>query len=589
MSLLGEAIERLAAVRRERGDREARGTEDRKRVHPFSASEWDTKDRAHRGANRLSVKRIAGGGVEQHAVGAKRRRIAEDAAHVVGVGDRLEQEDEPGAFDEFTATTRPRPLDERHTTAVDVEPGDVAKRLHGADVDGHARIEPSESARELLLSRLGQEHRANAVPAIFDHSLDDEAPLDDEEPPGACEFGVRHAGILGNSGVIRHDCHVELRYHYRLNADPEGSACSKPMRRLLLAAFAAAIVGASSPAAAHPAPFSFIDVRVQPAAIQVSVVAHIFDVAHDLGIESVERLLDPVVLRDQDAAIRKLVADRVALAANGRVLVIDSWSSPEPLAERQSLRLQGRAALASPAGTVTVTTVMFPYDPQHQTFINVYEGEALTSQAILDASRRRFEYFAGTTQGTFAVVQRFVPSGVHHILIGPDHLLFLIGLLLLGGSIRQLIAVVTAFTIAHSITLSLAALNIVTPPARVVEPAIALSIVYVGADNLMVHGGRDVRAWIAFAFGLIHGFGFANVLREMDLPSRALGWSLFSFNIGVEIGQVFVVVAVASALAALRARSEVAGQRLAFAGSLVVIAAGAYWFIQRVFFPGGMA
>ena len=105
----------------------------------------------------------------------------------------------------------------------------------------------------------------------------------------------------------------------------------------------------------------------------------------------------------------------------------------------------------------------------------------------------------------------------------------------------------------------------------------------------MVHGGRDVRAWIAFAFGLIHGFGFANVLREMDLPSRALGWSLFSFNVGVEIGQVFVVVAVASALAALRARSEAAGRRLAVAGSIVVIAAGAYWFIQRVFFPGGMA
>ena len=105
----------------------------------------------------------------------------------------------------------------------------------------------------------------------------------------------------------------------------------------------------------------------------------------------------------------------------------------------------------------------------------------------------------------------------------------------------------------------------------------------------MVHGGRDVRAWIAFAFGLIHGFGFANVLREMDLPSRALGWSLFSFNVGVEIGQIFVVVAVASALAALRARSEAAGRRLAFAGSIVVIAAGAYWFIQRVFFPGGMA
>jgi hydrogenase/urease accessory protein HupE len=360
------------------------------------------------------------------------------------------------------------------------------------------------------------------------------------------------------------------------------------MRRLVLA-FVVAFVGLGSPAAAHPAPFSFVDVRVQASVVRVSVVAHIFDVAHDLGIAPIERLLDPAVLRDQDQAIRKLVGDRLALTADGAPLTIGEWSAAEPLAERQSLRLEGHVALARPAGAITVSTVMFPYDPQHQTFINVYEGEDLASQAILDASRTGFEYFAGTRQGVFAVVKRFVPSGVHHILIGPDHLLFLVGLLLLGGSMRQLIAVVTAFTIAHSITLSLAALNIFTPPARVVEPAIALSIIYVGADNLMVHGGRDVRAWIAFAFGLIHGFGFANVLREMDLPSRALGWSLFSFNVGVEIGQVFVVVAVASALAALRARSETAGRRLAVAGSIVVIAAGAYWFIQRVFFPGGMA
>jgi hypothetical protein len=112
----------------------------------------------------------------------------------------------------------------------------------------------------------------------------------------------------------------------------------------------------------------------------------------------------------------------------------------------------------------------------------------------------------------------------------------------------------------------------------------------VGADNLLVRdGGRDMRAWIAFGFGFIHGFDFANVLREMDLPARALGWTLFGFNIGVEIGQFFVVVIVASALTLIRSRSEVAGRRLAFAGSIVVMATGAFWFIQRVFFPGGIA
>jgi hypothetical protein len=147
---------------------------------------------------------------------------------------------------------------------------------------------------------------------------------------------------------------------------------------------------------------------------------------------------------------------------------------------------------------------------------------------------------------------------------------------------------VTSFTLAHSVTLSLAALSIITPPARIIEPAIALSIVYVGADNLLAQGGRDVRAWIAFAFGFIHGFGFANVLREMELPGRALGWSLFSFNFGVEIGQLVVVVAVASAFAFLRSRSEWAQRRLVYAGSVVVIIAGAFWFVERVFFPAGL-
>jgi hypothetical protein len=105
----------------------------------------------------------------------------------------------------------------------------------------------------------------------------------------------------------------------------------------------------------------------------------------------------------------------------------------------------------------------------------------------------------------------------------------------------------------------------------------------------MVRDGRDMRVWIAFAFGFIHGFGFANVLREMDLPARALGWSLFAFNAGVEVGQLLVVIAVATVLSAVRTRNEAAGRRLAFAGSVVVMAAGAFWFVQRVFFPGGIS
>jgi hydrogenase/urease accessory protein HupE len=359
--------------------------------------------------------------------------------------------------------------------------------------------------------------------------------------------------------------------------------------RVTLIASAILLSGLRTPVYAHPVPFSYVDVRLQPGAVEITLVAHVFDVAHDLGIEPAERLLDSDTLEARADAIVALLRDRLQVASDGGTLSTSTWSRPTPLVERQSLQLHARYPLASAAGAVAVTAALFPYDPKHQTFVNFYEDDAVASQSILDLDHRQTEYFTGTRQGVWAVARKFGPSGVHHILIGPDHLLFLVGLLLLGGSIRRLLLIVTAFTLAHSLTLSLAALNFVTPPPSVIEPAIALSIVYVGADNLLVRGGRDMRGWIAFAFGFIHGFGFANVLREMDLPGRALGWSLLSFNIGVEIGQLFVVATVASALALLHSRSEAASRRVAFAGSVFVMAAGAFWFVQRVFFSGGMA
>ena len=354
------------------------------------------------------------------------------------------------------------------------------------------------------------------------------------------------------------------------------------MRRIGIAA-TVALLALAAPAFAHPVPFSYLDLHVDGAQVDGSLVVHVFDAAHELGTNPPEQLLDAGLLRSRAADLERILAPRLRIEADGRVLA-PVWLDAEALPDRQSIRMHLRYAASTAPGIVAVTAVLFPYDPQHQTFLNVFERDALRSQSIVDRGHARFEYYPGTRQGVWAVVRKFVPAGIHHILIGPDHLLFLVGLLLLGGSMRQLAVVITSFTLAHSITLSLAVMNIVTPPARLIEPAIALSIVYVGFDNLLVRGGRDMRAWIAFTFGFVHGFGFASVLREMELPARALGWSLFSFNIGVEIGQLLVVVAVASALAALRSRSEALGRRLAFAGSIVVIAAGAFWFIQRVFF-----
>ena len=358
-----------------------------------------------------------------------------------------------------------------------------------------------------------------------------------------------------------------------------------PALNVRTAALAVCLLVLPAVAGAHPAPFSFLDLIIRAGGVDGTLVVHVEDAAHDLGIAPADRLLDPAVTAQARDRLVALLQSRLGVRTDtGEVI---EWGAVEPAADRHGVVLRFRIPGADP-GALYLRPQMFAYDPAHQTFVNVYEEGDIRQQMIFNAGSGEQIYYSGSTQGVLAVMRTFIPAGVHHILIGPDHILFLVGLLLLGGTWLALVRIVTAFTIGHSITLSLAALSIVMPPARVIEPAIALSIVFVGADNLVRGSGRDVRAWAALAFGLIHGFGFANVLREFGLPAQALGWSLFSFNLGVEIGQLGVVLMVTTALAAIRQRSAAAGSRVAIAGSVIVIAAGVYWFIERVFFPDGI-
>jgi hydrogenase/urease accessory protein HupE len=350
-------------------------------------------------------------------------------------------------------------------------------------------------------------------------------------------------------------------------------------RTLVLAV--ALVLGGLGTVSAHPAPFSYLDIVFRDADIDGTLVVHVIDVAHELGVPP-ERVMDEAFLERERQRIGEILAPRLELRGDRRLSM--EWQSLELMRDEQAVRLRYRIPGAHP-GALTIDTNLFPYDPLHQSFINIYEKGELRQQVIFNAETDPHTYYLGTTQGAIEVMKTFIPSGTHHILIGPDHILFLVGLLLLGGTWGALVRIVTAFTIGHSVTLSLAALNVVTPPPSIIEPAIALSIVFVGADNLVRGDGRDLRAWVALVFGLVHGFGFANVLREFGLPREALGWSLFSFNFGVEIGQLMVVLLVASALAAIRRRNQWLGTRVAVAGSVVVIAAGTYWFVQRVFFP----
>jgi hydrogenase/urease accessory protein HupE len=211
------------------------------------------------------------------------------------------------------------------------------------------------------------------------------------------------------------------------------------------------------------------------------------------------------------------------------------------------------------------------------------------AQSLLDAAQT--DVALTEPEGFVGVVRRYVSAGIEHIFLGYDHIAFLVAIMLWARRLLPVVKIVTAFTVAHSVTLSLAALDIVRIPGAVVEPAIAASIVYVALENYV---SRDVdRRWRnTFVFGLVHGFGFAGALQEYGLPGDALIPALASFNIGVEIGQIAIVSLVMPVLLLgdrlLGHRGTLRPRRAAatvYALSGVIGALGAYWFLVRTILP----
>ncbi|MCX7210856.1 MAG: HupE/UreJ family protein [Burkholderiales bacterium] len=185
-----------------------------------------------------------------------------------------------------------------------------------------------------------------------------------------------------------------------------------------------------------------------------------------------------------------------------------------------------------------------------------------------------------STDNASMSVGSFFFLGVEHIVTGYDHLLFLLALILCGGNLIQLLKIITAFTLAHSITLAAAALNIITLPSVLVEAVIALSIAYVAFENLYPRYAISKRWTISFVFGLMHGFGFSTVLRDIGLPQDNLIWSLLNFNLGVEAGQLAAVVLVLPALFWLR--KTVLEAKVVRVVSAVVMGVGIALFIERI-------
>jgi len=244
----------------------------------------------------------------------------------------------------------------------------------------------------------------------------------------------------------------------------------------------------------------------------------------------------------------------------------------------------------NPATLVVRSKWLALLPPGHRQFLSIQRADGVVlDERLLSANNdvvtiqcqpAETEQYATASHHTFA---DFLLMGVKHIWTGYDHLLFLFGLLIVTRNFSSSIKIITCFTIAHSLTLAVSTLSLIHISSRIVEPLIAVSIVYVGIENLFRGDDPKGRWLLTFAFGLIHGFGFASVLRELGVGANGKGIvvPLVSFNLGVELGQVVVAGLLLPVIWKLRTR-PIFVRRWVPAGSVAVALLGAYWFIQRV-------
>ncbi len=301
-------------------------------------------------------------------------------------------------------------------------------------------------------------------------------------------------------------------------------------------------------------------------------------------------------VRAQQRAIAAYALARLSVSSGGAPCALDVTQ------HRIDRHTDGTYAVLTLAGTCPQVgptlaidyRLLFDVDPQHRGLLNYVEhGKSRSVIFAADAHR----HVVGGDTGPLQQLAAYVHEGIWHIWLGFDHILFLVSLLLPAVLVRRdrtwqaaasfraafwdVAKVVTAFTVAHSITLSLAVLGVVSLPSRIVESAIALSVVLAALNNLfpVVAGGRWAAA---FGFGLIHGFGFAGALQDLGLPTGSLALSLAGFNLGVELGQLAIVAAFLPIAFALRATWSY--RRVVLdGGSLAIVAIAGVWLVERAF------
>jgi hydrogenase/urease accessory protein HupE len=318
--------------------------------------------------------------------------------------------------------------------------------------------------------------------------------------------------------------------------------------------------------------------------------------AHDPGLSVLDirieqrQIVAVLSLASGDAAMvgggdafSKLTHDALQLSLDGRPISPSATS----IRSDESGGLHGQMLYDRTAGShlVVRSTIVGHLARGHRELLSIRAPDGVVlSERMLDAASSEVATDISVVGGaTSSSAARFLLLGVEHILTGYDHLLFLAGVLVVVRRWRDVVQTITAFTVAHSLTLALATTGLLLIPGRIVEPLIAASIVYVGIENLMrnVHGSR----WtLTFGFGLVHGLGFATVLRDLGIGTNghgAIALPLASFNAGVEVGQMAVAVLLVPVFWWLAARPTT---RLPFAAawSVMVITAGSYWLVERI-------
>ncbi len=291
----------------------------------------------------------------------------------------------------------------------------------------------------------------------------------------------------------------------------------------------------------------------------------------------------------------------VPLAETGEALIfrIEQVTVPEGI-DIELPRLSGlvlRAPLPSGADEVTVN---WPAQAGDMVLRQQGVPEPYTGYLEGGQSSEPISLGGGGAQTSGAAFLSYLPVGFDHILPkGLDHILFVLGLFFLSTKMGPLLWQISAFTLAHTVTLALGALGLVNVPGSIVEPLIAASIVYVAVENLFMRGLSKWRPMVVFGFGLLHGLGFASVLGEFGLPEAQFIPALIGFNVGVELGQLTVIVSAALVLAGcaflarhsgLAPEEEAVGRypvmfrAVSIPGSLLIAVVGAYWSVERVFF-----